>query len=57
MPQKHMTKTKKQIQNKIKEAKDKMTNAEGGMFAYWLAYHRALEWVLIKDKTNDKREK
>lgn len=52
-----MMKTKKQIQNKIKEAKEKMTNAEGGMFAYWLAYHRALEWTLIKDKTNDKREK
>jgi len=49
-------KTKKQIQKKIKETKEKMINSEGGMFTYWLAYQRALEWTLMKDKTNEQRK-
>ena len=57
MQQKHIMKTKKQIQKKIKEANEKMINSEGGMFTYWLAYQRALEWTLIKDKTNEKKYK
>ena len=56
MQQKHIMKTKKQIQNKIKEAKEKMINSEGGMFTYWLAYQRALEWALIKDKVNEQKK-
>ena len=50
-------KIKKEIQKKIKEAQKEMISSSGGVFSYWLGYQRALEWVLIKDKTNDKREK
>ena len=57
MQQEHMMKTEKQIQNKIKEAKEKMIDSGGGMFTYWLAYRRALEWALIKDKTNGRKTK
>jgi len=56
MQQKHIMKTKKQIQKKIKETKEKMINSEGGMFTYWLAYHRALEWALIKDKNMKEKQ-
>lgn len=55
MQQKHIMKTKKQIQKKIKEAKGKMINSEGAMFTYWLAYHRSLEWALMEGKTNEKK--
>ena len=55
MQQKHIMKTKKQIQNKIKEAKEKMINSDGGMFTFWLGYQRALEWALIKDETNGRK--
>ena len=49
-------KTHKQIQKKIKEAREKMINSDGGMFTYWLAYQRALEWALIKDKVNEQKK-
>ena len=49
-------KIKKEIQKKIKEAKEEMVNSSGGMVAYWLGYQRALEWILIKDETSEKRK-
>ena len=57
MLQRHMMKHKKEIQNKIKEVKIEVINSKGGIFSYWLGYQRALEWALIKDKTNDKKYK
>jgi len=49
-------KTPKEIQKKIKKAKEEMINSSGGIFSYWLGYQRALEWILIKDETNEKRK-
>jgi hypothetical protein len=39
-------KTKKQIQNKIKETKEKMKDPKGGVFIYWLGCLRTLQWIL-----------
>ena len=49
-------KIKKEIKKKINKAKKEMVNSSAGVFAYWLGYQRALEWVLIKDETNEKRK-
>ena len=57
MQQKHTMKTQEQIQNKIKEVHRKMINSDGAMFTYWLAFRRALEWVAIKDETNERKAK
>jgi len=57
MQQKHIMKTKKQIQKKIKEAQKEMISSNGGVFSYWLGYRRALEWALIKGKTNERKYK
>jgi hypothetical protein len=48
-------KTKKQIQKKIKEAQKEMISSNGGVFSYWLGHQRVLEWILIKDKTNERK--
>ena len=56
MRQRHTMKIKKEIKKKINKAKKEMVNSSGGVFAYWLGYQRALEWVLIKDETNEKRK-
>lgn len=48
-------KTKKEINKKIKEAQKEMISLSGGVFSYWLGYQRALEWILIKDETNEKK--
>ena len=56
MQQRHTMKTPKEIQKKIKKAKEEMINSSGGIFSYWLGYQRALEWILIKDETNEKRK-
>ena len=49
-------KTKKEIKKKIKEAQKEMISSNGGVFSYWLGYQRALDWILIKEKTNEKRK-
>ena len=56
MRQRHTMKIKKEIKKKINKAKKEMVNSSAGVFAYWLGYQRALEWVLIKDETNEKRK-
>ena len=55
MRRRHMMKTKKEIKKKIKEAQKEMISLSGGVFSYWLGYQRALEWALIKDKTNERK--
>jgi hypothetical protein len=43
-------KTRKEIKDKIKKAHVNMLNSSGSMFAYWLGFKRALEWIFLEDK-------
>ena len=44
-------KTKKQIKEKTKDAKDSMIEQKtSAIMQYWLGYLRALEWVVENDK-------
>ena len=50
-------KTKEKVQKKIKEIKTMRLKSEGVMFSYWLGYQRALEWLVVEDKTNERKTK
>jgi len=45
-------KTRKEIRNQIKKAKQNMFSSagNGSMFTYWLGFMRALEWLFLEDK-------
>jgi|TARA_Y100001938_G_C7901082_1_gene334698 hypothetical protein len=43
-------KKRKEIRDEIKKAHQNMLNSSNSMFAYWLGFKRALEWLFLEDK-------